>query len=275
FFGAGIIARAFGASGSEGRTAFEAAALAIPFVSLCQVYLGGTQGLKIMRYTVGIFWAGQPAAWIVVMVVGWTAARTLDTSVLAYAISWIVATAAAWFVWERESRSFAPVPASSGENVALARYGAPRAPAALLAQLLFWTDYFVVSRYVTKADLGVYAVAVRVAQALLLFLIAVNYIFSPFVADLHARGERDRLDGLYKVLTRWTVAGTLPILLTLSIVPGAVLRIFGGSFATGTTALRILLIGQSVNVATGSVGYILLMVGRTGWDLPVHAGSFG
>ena len=76
------------------------------------------------------------------------------------------------------------------------------------------------------------------------------------------------------MLTRWTVAGTLPILLTLSIVPGAVLRIFGGSFATGTTALRILLIGQSVNVATGSVGYILLMVGRTGWDLLVYAGSF-
>src|SRR4029077_5875723 len=40
------------------------------------------------------------------------------------------------------------------------------------------------------------------------------------------------------------------------------------------TALRILLIGQSVNVAVGSVGFILIMVGRTGWDLTVYAGSF-
>src|SRR5207237_6285484 len=105
-FGAGMMAREFGAAGSEGRTAFEAAALALPFVSLCQVYLGGTQGLKIMRYTVGIFWAGQPAAWIVLMALGWIAARTLGMSVLAYALSWVVATAAAWFAWERSTRSF-------------------------------------------------------------------------------------------------------------------------------------------------------------------------
>ena len=29
-----------------------------------------------------------------------------------------------------------------------------------------------------------------------------------------------------------------------------------------------------MNVATGSVGFILIMVGRTGWDLVVYAGSF-
>src|SRR5439155_18868733 len=39
-------------------------------------------------------------------------------------------------------------------------------------------------------------------------------------------------------------------------------------------ALRILLIGQAVNVAVGSVGFILIMVGRTGWDLVVYAASF-
>ncbi len=154
------------------------------------------------------------------------------------------------------------------------RYGAPRAPAALLSQLLFWTDYFVVSRYISTEQLGVYAAAVRVAQALVLFLIAVNYMFSPFVADLHARGERDRLDSLYKALTRWTLAGTIPLLLLMLIAPGPILLIFGGRFGSGTTALRLLLIGQTINVAVGSVGFILIMVGRTGWDLVVYAGSF-
>src|SRR5204862_865247 len=134
----------------------------------------------------------------------------------------------------------------------LVRYGAPRAPAALLSQLLFWTDYFVLSAVgnVSAAQLGVYAAAVRVAQALVLFLIAVNYMFSPFVADLHARGERDKLNGLYKTLTRWTVAGTIPILLVLLVVPAPVLLVFGshGGFEGGVTALRILVIGQTVNV---------------------------
>jgi O-antigen/teichoic acid export membrane protein len=120
----------------------------------------------------------------------------------------------------------------------------------------------------------VYAAAVRVAQALVLFLIAVNYMFSPYVADLHARGERERLDSLYKALTRWMLAGTIPLLLVLLVVPGPVLLLFGSKFDTGTTALRILVFGQLVNVAVGSVGFILIMVGRTGWDLAVYAASF-
>src|SRR5205085_7990722 len=169
---------------------------------------------------------------------------------------------------------FPSAPVDRAEVRALVRYGAPRAPAALLSQLLFWTDYFVVSRYITADALGVYAAAIRVAQALVLFLIAVNYMFSPFVADLHERGEREKLDGLYKALTRWMLAGTIPILLLILVVPGPILLVFGGNFASGTTALRILLIGQLINVAVGSVGFILIMVGRTGWDLAVYAGSF-
>ena len=271
--GAGGLARAFGVS-DTGRDAFRAAALAIPFVALCQVYLGGTRGLKIMRHTLTIYWAGQPLAWIALMAAGWALSRSIGMSVLAYALSWVLATVAAWFVWERETSRFGHLAAASGEVRELVKYGSPRAPAAVLSQLLFWTDYFVFSRYAKGPELGVYAAAIRVTQALVLFLTAVNYMFSPYVADLHHRQERERLDGLYKALTRWVVAGTIPFLLLLLIVPGPVLKIFGGKFETGTTPLRVLLIGQAVNVAVGSVGFILIMVGRTGSDLAVYALSF-
>jgi O-antigen/teichoic acid export membrane protein len=258
--------------------AFQGAALALPFVALCQVYLGGTRGLKIMRHTLTVYWAGQPLTWIALMFPAWwVASKTAGVTVFAYAGSWILATAAAWALWERETKGFPHGRSDRAETIALLKYGAPRAPAALLSQLLFWTDYFVLAAvgHVSQAQLGVYAAAVRVAQALVLFLIAVNYMFSPFVADLHARGERDRLNGLYKALTRWTLAGTIPLLLLLLVVPGPVLRIFGSpQFVSGTTPLRILLVGQLVNVAVGSVGFILIMVGRTGWDLIVYAGSF-
>jgi O-antigen/teichoic acid export membrane protein len=279
FFGASSLAHAFARHSPHGvaTRAFQGAALALPFVALCQVYLGGTRGLKIMRHTLSVYWVGQPIAWIVLMVGGWLLTKSVGASVFAYAGSWLLATIAAWALWERESRRFPRAAAEPNETRELTRYGAPRAPAALLSQLLFWTDYFVLAAvgHISGARLGVYAAAVRVAQALVLFLIAVNYMFSPFVADLHARGERDRLNGLYKALTRWTLAGTIPLLLLLMVVPGAVLRIFGSQgFASGTTALRILLIGQFVNVAVGSVGFILIMVGRTGWDLIVYAGSF-
>jgi O-antigen/teichoic acid export membrane protein len=278
FAGASTLADKFlGHAGEGGVRAFQGAALALPFVALCQVYLGGTRGLKIMRHTLYVYWTGQPVAWIALMLAGWVVAKTVGMSVFAYAGSWILATVAAWYLWERESSRFPHMPAEPHETRALIRYGAPRAPAALLSQLLFWTDYFVLAAVGNGSDaqLGVYAAAVRVAQSLVLFLIAVNYMFSPFVADLHARGERDRLNSLYQALTRWTLAGTIPLLLLLLVVPQDVLRIFGSkAFDAGTTPLRILALGQLVNVAVGSVGFILIMVGRTGWDLVVYALSF-
>ncbi len=279
YAGAGELVSLF-ARGGGSIAAFQAAALALPFVALCQVYLGGSRGLKIMRHTLYAYWVGQPLSWMLIVIAGWLYEKakdgqiTVGFTVVAYALSWIIATAWAWWLWNRETRTFGSAPPELGEVAALVRYGAPRAPAALLSQALFWADYFVVAHYVDKQELGVYAAAVRVAQALVLFLIAVNYMFSPFVADLHERGERERLDGLYKALTRWTLAGTIPILLLMLVVPGPVLLVFGGNFASGTTALRILLIGQLINVAVGSVGFILIMVGRTGWDLAVYAGSF-
>jgi O-antigen/teichoic acid export membrane protein len=272
FFAAGPLSRAL--HKGDATRVFQAAALALPFVALSQVYLGGTRGLKIMRHTLYIYWAGQPLLWIVLMVVGWPASKSAGWTVLAYALSWVAATGASLWAWQRETAAFPRLPAEPGEVRELIRYGTPRMPASLLAQLLFWTDYFVLSRYASSAELGVYAAAIRLGQALVLFLVAVNYMFSPFVADLHARGERDRLNSLYQALTRWMVIGTIPLLILLAVAPGPALRLFGSSFTTGSTPLRILLIGQFVNVATGSVGFILVMVGRTGWDLTVYALSF-
>lgn len=272
FLAAGPVARAFGAP--EGEGAFRAAAWAVPFVALAQVYLGATRGLKVMRHTLWIYWAGQPAAWVALMLLAWVASRTPTAAVLAYGGSWVLATAAARYAWERETAAFPRLAAERGEVGALLRYGAPRAPAALLSQLLFWADYFVLARFVAGRELGVYAAVVRVGQALMLLLVAVNYMFSPFVADLHARGERERLDGLYKALSRWVLGGTVPLLLVLAILPGSVLRAFGVGFEEGATALRVVLVGQCVNVAVGGVGFILVMVGRTGWDLVVYAFSF-
>ena len=231
-----------------------------------------------MVHTLYAYWIGQSLSWIAFTLAAWAVfGKTVSITVEAYAASWVFATGVAWFFWRKESgRLGAPTPSEPNEARALLRYGAPRAPAALLSQALFYTDLFVLSHYLRANDpaLSVYAAAVRVAQALVLFLTAVSYMFSPFVADLHERGERERLNGLFKSITRWTLAGTVPLLLLFLIAPGPVLKVFGSNYSSGTNWLRILLIGQIVNVSVGAAGFILIMVGRTTWDLLVYASSF-
>ena len=141
---------------------------------------------------------------------------------------------------------------------------------------MFWIDFFVASAfvssgYVTSSEIGVYSACVRAALIMVLFLTAVSYVFAPFVADLHERGETARLDTLFKTITRWTIAGTIPVLLLMLVVPAAILAMFGkGDFASGADALRILVIGQAINVSVGAAGFVLIMAGRTGWDLVVY-----
>ena len=108
-----------------------------------------------------------------------------------------------------------------------------------------------------------YAACVRVSQALVLFLTAVSYMFSPFVADLHERGERERLNDLFKAITRWTLAVTIPLLLLFLIAPAQVLHLFGRGLRRGNGVAADLLIGQAVNVSVGAAGFVLIMVGRT------------
>ena len=271
-------ARLGGADGTG--DALRWGAVALPFASVTLVSLGASRGLKIMRHTLYVQWIGQPLLWIVLMLAAWTFERSAAAAVAAYALSWAIAAAVARTLWRRATRGYGKESAEPDETVRLLRYGAPRAPAALLSQALFWVDYFVAAAFVARgaigaAELGVYSSSVRIALAMVLFLTAVSYVFSPFVADLHHRGERDRLDALFKSLTRWTVAGTIPVLLIMLVAPEPLLRIFGGSaFAGGVDALRILLVGQTVNVAVGAAGFVLIMAGRTGWDLVVYVLSF-
>jgi O-antigen/teichoic acid export membrane protein len=263
----------FSLEGDEGRLAIQMAALGLPFLALANVWLSATRGLKIMRYTLYVFWAGQPILWIVLMLAGWIVARTSWMSALAYSLSWVLAAVAAGFFWRKESRGWEARPMEPGAMNKLFRYAGPRAPAALFSQLLFWTDLFVLTRYASDVEVGVYSAALRTGQIIVLFLTSVSLMFSPFVADLHNRGETERLDKLFKTLTRWTIVATMPAFLLLLIAPEEALRIFGNRFSEGQVALLILIAGQFVNIATGSVGFVLIMVGRTGWDLAVYAGS--
>lgn len=271
------LARAFASDRWEGEAivVFRAAAFAIPFAALVQVHLGATRGLKIMRHTLYVFWMGQPLGWFLLILLGWLLLGSAEVGItaVAYVASWALAAVAAAWLWHRESRGFGSDPPAAGEVKDLLRYGAPRAPAALFSQLLFWTDLFVLARFADSAETGIYAAAARAAQVILLFIISVSLMFSPFVADLHARGERDKLDRLFKQITRWTLAATLPLFITLILTPGSALHLFGSEFGRGRSALVILLLGQLVNVATGTVGFVLIMAGRTGWDLAVYAGS--
>jgi len=280
------LAERFTSASEDGPAAFRAAGVTIPFAALAFTWMGATRGLKVMRPTLFAQWIAQPIGWIALTILFWAwVSVSASAAGWAFGASWGVALAVAWFGWETRARRLRDVDVTADAGIpqehtgALVRFGALRAPATLFSQLLFWTDLFVLSILMRDApdgaaQVGVYSAVLRAGQSLFLFLTSVSLTFSPFVADLHHRGEGERLDALYKSVTRWTLTATIPVLLLLAIMPGPVLRVFGPGFADGGDALRILIVGMIVPVIVGTVGFILIMAGRTGWDLAVYVASF-
>jgi O-antigen/teichoic acid export membrane protein len=249
------------------RETIAVAAASVPMAALANTYLGATRGLKQMGPTLWVYWIGQPLAWIVIAIAALALGGSTTSAVWAYDVSWLLAALAARRLWMRTSAGMGDEKAGRDRVRAALRFGAPRAPSALLAQALFWADLWVLAAYASPADVDTYSAASRLAQVVLLFLTSLNLLFSPFAADLHARGQRDRLQSLFESSTRWALTATLPAVVVLAVAAPQALHAFGPGYADGDTVLRILLAGQLLNAATGSVGFILIMVGRTGLDL--------
>lgn len=279
------LAEAFSSLPEEAEPAFRWAAVAVPLAAVAFTYLGATRGLKVMRTTLVAQWIVQPIGWIAITLALWlVAGTTAGWATAGYAASWGAALLVAYRGWRVRERRLPPRsggdPLPEERSSALWRFGALRAPGTLFSQLIFWTDLFVVSALLARlgpagaAQVGVYSGVLRAGQSLFLFLTSVSLTFSPFVADLHHRGRREELDALYKQVTRWTLAATIPVLLVLALLPAQALRVFGAEFVAGSDALRILIVGMIVPVMVGTVGFILIMAGRTGWDLLVYVGGF-
>jgi O-antigen/teichoic acid export membrane protein len=132
----------------------------------------------------------------------------------------------------------------------------------LLGFVMSQTDKITLGYILGARQVGIYAVAAALVAYVPLALQSVNQIFAPTIADLHTRGEHAVLARLFQTLTKWIIALTVPLAIVMIVFARPLMRIFGHDFEVGWPILIIGTIGQLVNCAVGSVGYMLLMSGH-------------
>jgi O-antigen/teichoic acid export membrane protein len=125
-----------------------------------------------------------------------------------------------------------------------------------------WTDILVLGIWGENSEVGIYGICMRIALLSTVVLAAINVVIAPRFAALHAAGSVDALRRLAQHSAFWTLAVAAPGVLFLLLAPDLILWLFGPQFQQGITVLRILALGQLVNVATGPVGTLLLMTGH-------------
>lgn len=113
-----------------------------------------------------------------------------------------------------------------------------------------------------RREVGIYQMAFTTAGLTSFVLIAFNAILGPTFSKLHGQGDKAALAATARGSVRFMTAAALPPLLVFLAFPGEVLALFGPRFDEGAVALRVLAIGQFLNVATGPVGNLLMMTGH-------------
>jgi O-antigen/teichoic acid export membrane protein len=128
--------------------------------------------------------------------------------------------------------------------------------------LVSQADKILLGLYLNPRVVGIYVLASTLAAFIPIILQSVNQIFAPVIADLHARERLDILQRLFQTLTKWILGITIPLAFVIIVFAPRLMRIFGADFEAGWPVLVIAAMGQLVNCAVGSVGYLLLMSGN-------------
>jgi len=123
-------------------------------------------------------------------------------------------------------------------------------------------DILTLDYYRTDSEVGIYGVALKIADLLKIVLMIVNIVIAPEIAALYNSGKTKKLQQLLKRSIQISFFLSLPIALFLILAGTQVLGIFGEDFSSGYPVLVFIIFIQLINVGVGSVGNVLNMTGH-------------
>ena len=97
-------------------------------------------------------------------------------------------------------------------------------------------------------------------QALLLSFIS---IYAPMMSQFHAISDFKAMSRLYKLVSRWLITFSIPIMLIIIMYPVKVMLLFGPNYMDSASVLVLLTIATFIQTILGAAGPALSMSGYT------------
>jgi O-antigen/teichoic acid export membrane protein len=139
----------------------------------------------------------------------------------------------------------------------------PMLMTATMTFLIGQTGVIMLSIFRTEAEVGYYAIAVKLATLTVFILNAVNSMAGPKFSELFHFNKIDELFYVAKKSAKLIFWTTSPILLGFVVFGKLVLNIaFGKEFGVAYPALVLLVLGQFVNSISGATGLFMNMTGN-------------
>jgi O-antigen/teichoic acid export membrane protein len=246
----------------------------IPLGALSACVLAGARGFGRMWPYLAVEGLGKPIMRLGLVLVALIGGWGVYGAMVAWSFPVVVGLAAAGLVLAKLITSEAPKPEcepSSRQNRYRAaefwRFAAPRGFAGVFQIVVVWLDVLLVGALLSTYEAGVYAAVSKLAMVGTFALEGIRLAIAPHLSALLARRELAGAANLYQSATRWLMLAGWPVYVMFAIFPTVVLGIFGPRYTAGATALVILSLAMLVNLGTGNVTVVLLMGGKSSWNV--------
>jgi len=135
----------------------------------------------------------------------------------------------------------------------------PMAWITIMSAFMGLSETLLLGFFGSSSDVGVYSAALRLALLINFFIMAFNSILAPKFAALKSNGS---IKDIYHLSTRSTwmiLIITSPIFFVYFACPKFALLLFSTQFTGASEILRVLAIGQLINIYAGPLGMLFLM----------------
>lgn len=244
------------------------------FGALMYLLLGALRGLGSLWGYVGILNIALPLLRLVLVAAVLLAGGSALWAVIAWAGMipvWCGAAALLLVASLRKVRRESSAPTPVGEGRQLGRefwsFSLGRWAAATVEIVLDWVDVLLVGALLSPAAAGIYAVATRVVRAGQVVDNAMRVAVGPRISERMALHDTDGVHHLFGSASKAMLVLTLPFYVTCLVFADTILGFFGAGFQVGADALRVLAAGMIVSAATIMSQSIILMAGRSTWQL--------
>lgn len=178
-----------------------------------------------------------------------------------YLLSSVIVFTLSTITWRSKVKkviSFRPISFSSQLTVAMKSLFVIM----LMAQVTQWAGQLMLGLWADSKDVALFATAVRTAMLTSFILISVNAIAAPKFAAAYKSNDLVSIEKTAINSSKLMTLMALPLIIFMLVFAEWIMSLFGNEFVEAANILRLLALGQFINVITGSVGYLLQMTGH-------------
>lgn len=240
----------------------------LPFTSALRVSSSATRISQRMQYAVLSEEIAQATLNLILFIafflLGWQLFGAIASTVISFAIALLLSL---HFLRKLFPQARQAISQRIVSERALLAFSLPASLAGIFNVVISRVDRLFLGYFWPASEVGVYQAAAQISIIMALVLSAFNMILTPMIADQYHKRNMTMLEELFRINTKWGVYCVIPVvLIILFAAEDIMLVLFGSDYVAGATAMKILTVGQFINIATGATGIMLIMTGnQTVW----------